>query len=76
MALRSERTSPTCSLLRNVTSFTTCSPSKRELRKSMSKSLLGTVPKTRLNPKSVSKLIYRSSEFRITLIFYKGMGFL
>ena len=61
MALRSVYTSPTCSGLRYDTSFTTCLPLNKLLRKQMSNSLFIAVPKIRLKPKSVSKLMYLSS---------------
>ena len=52
---------PTCSGFRYDTSFTTCLPLNKLLRKQMSKSLFIAVPNIRLKPKSVSKLMYLSS---------------
>ena len=70
MALRSIKTSPTFSPLRYMTSVTTCSPSKSELRKLISRSLFGFVPNILLNPKSVSRLIYFSSVSSMAFHFF------
>ena len=60
---------PTCSGFRYDTSFTTCLPLNKLLRKQMSKSLFIAVPKIRLKPKSVSKLMYLSSTCFIIICF-------
>ena len=63
-----------CSLLRYFTSVMTCSFLNREFKKLMSRSLFGFEPKMRLKPKSVSKLIYRSSIIFSTFVppIFKG----